>query len=184
MSIRLIANFGLFQLGWLIAVVGAAWGYPIAGVVYALVWALLHHWQIRVGRMQELLLVVAGAGLGFVVDSVLVLNGIIAFPKNAWIGYPSTVWMVCLWMMFAMTLRHSLGWLRNHFILAAILGAVFGPLAYWAGSRLGAIHLSEGYVTFAAIGMAWGLSMVCLLYLEMWTRSTPVVIGPSHESLR
>lgn len=171
MSIKSIANFGLFQLGWLIAVIGAARGYPLAGVVYALAWALLHHWSIRVGRRQELLLVAAGAGLGFAVDSLLVLNGMITFPEQAWIGYPSTVWMVCLWSMFAMTLRHSLRWLHNQFLLAAFLGALCGPLAYWAGSRIGAIHLSEGTVSIAAIAMAWAGSMVCLLYLELWTRS-------------
>lgn len=166
----LVANFVLFQLGWLVGVVGAAHGYPLAGVVYAAAWASLHHWYIRKHRLHELLLVLASAGLGFLVDSLLVLGGVIAFPAHASLGSPSTVWMVSLWVMFAMTLRHSLGWLRRRYLAAVLLGALFGPLAYWAGSRIGAIHLDDGAVP--AIAAAWAASMICLLGLERLTRFT------------
>lgn len=164
----LVANFVLFQLGWLVSVVGAARGYPLAGVAYAGAWVLLHHWHMRSGRLQELLFVLASAALGFIVDSLLVVSGFIAFPPYARIGFPSTIWMVCLWLMFAMTLRHSLGWLRRRYLLAAVLGGVFGPLAYWAGSRIGAIHLNGDAV--AAIAAAWTGSMIGLLCLERITR--------------
>lgn len=166
----LVANFVLFQLGWLVSVVGAARGYPVAGVVYAVAWVVLHHWHIRRHRVRELLLVLAAAGLGFTVDSLLALGGYIAFPAHASLGFPTTVWMVGLWAMFAMTLRHSLSWLRRRYTAAALLGAVFGPLAYWAGSRIGAIQLGDGAV--AAIAAAWTVGMICLLKLERLTRFT------------
>lgn len=169
-SPALVANFILFQLGWLVSVVGAARGYPAAGVVYAAAWGALHHWYIRRRRFHELLLVLAGASLGFVVDSLLVLGGVIAFPAHASLGSPSTVWMVSLWVMFAMTLRHSLGWLRSRYLTAVLLGAVFGPLAYWAGSGIGAIHIGDE--ALPAIAAAWALSMVGLLRLEKLTRAT------------
>lgn len=165
----LVANFVLFQLGWVVSVVGAARGYPAAGMVYAVVWSTMHHWYISNGRFHELLLVLAGAALGFVVDSLLVLGGVIAFPVHASLGSPSTVWMVSLWVMFAMTLRHSLGWLRGRYLSAVLLGAVFGPLAYWAGSRIGAIHLGDH--ALPAIALVWALSMVGLLVLERLTRA-------------
>lgn len=170
MSARLVGNFALFQLGWLVAVLGAARGYPLAGVLYAGAWALGHHWHVRDGRLSELMFVAASAAFGFVVDSVLVLAGVIAFPDYARLGFPSTIWMVCLWLMFAMTLRHSLGWLRGRYTLAAVLGGVFGPLAYWAGSRLGAIELAETGLAIASVAAAWALSMVGLLRLEAITR--------------
>lgn len=166
----LVLNFVVFQVGWLVAVAGAGLGYPLAGVAYALMWLALHHWQMRGGRMQELTLVLASAGFGFLVDSMLVLSGIIAFPAYARVGYPSTLWMVSLWVMFAMTLRHSLGWLRNKYLAAAALGAVFGPLAYWAGSRLGAIYLCDKGVSMVVIAAAWTGSMIGLLRLEVLTR--------------
>lgn len=166
----LVANFVLFQLGWLVSVVGAARGYPLAGVTYAAAFLVLHHWHIGSGRTRELVFVLACAGLGFVVDSALVMAGIIAFPAYAGAAFPTTLWMVGLWLMFAMTLRHSLGWLRRRYVLGAALGAVFGPLAYWVGSRIGAIHLGGEGVAVVAIALAWTASMVCLLHLERLTR--------------
>jgi hypothetical protein len=72
--------------------------------------------------------------------------------------------------MFVMTLRHSLGWLRGRYLLAAALGAVAGPLAYWAGSKLGAIELAGTTRAALAIGAAWTVSMVILLRIEVMTR--------------
>lgn len=177
----IVANFVLFQLGWLVSVIGAAHGVPLAGVAYAVAWVLLHHWYIRRGRLHELVFILASAGLGFVVDSLLVVAGYIAFPAYASIGFPSTVWMVCLWLMFAMTLRHSLGWLRRQYVLAAALGAVFGPLAYWAGSRAGAIHLNADSVPMIAV--AWAASMIGLLSLERLTR-LPLPGTPAQGGLQ
>lgn len=178
-SAGLVMNFVLFQLGWVISVVGAAHGYVLAGVGYAAAWALLHHWSLREGRLHELLFVLASAVFGFVVDSLLVMAGVIAFPEYARLGSPSTVWMACLWLMFAMTLRHSLGWLRRQYLLAASLGAVFGPLAYWAGSRIGAIRLDAEILPLGAIGVAWAMSMIGLLALERHMRPQ----APLQEAL-
>lgn len=169
---NLVANFVLFQVGWFAAVVGAAYGYPLAGVIYALAFAAWHHWRLENGRGRELLFVVSSGLLGYVMDSVLVLGGFIVFPAFAWLGYPTTVWMVCLWVMFSMTLRHSLGWLRGRYLLAAVLGAVSGPLAYWAGSKLGAIELVGQGRAVAAISAVWTVSMIALLRVERLTRST------------
>lgn len=166
----LVVNFVIFQVGWLVAVLGAAYGYPLAGLLYATAFTAGHHWSMSVGRGPELLFVLSSAILGYAVDSALVLGGFITFPDEAWIGYPSTVWMVCLWVMFAMTLRHSLGWLRGRYLLGALFGAVGGPLAYWAGSKLGAIELVGTLRAAAAIGVAWAASMLALLRLEVLTR--------------
>ena len=42
-------------------------------------------------------------------------------------------WMLALWIAFATTLNHSMRWLMHRPVVAAIGGAVFGPLAYLAG---------------------------------------------------
>lgn len=169
MRTDLVLNFVVFQVGWIVAVWGAARGYPLAGVVYALGFVIAHHWRMDDGRVSELLFVASSALLGYIVDSALVLTDVIVFPAHAQLGWPTTLWMVCLWVMFSMTLRYSLGWLRGRYLLAALLGALGGPLAYWAGSRLGAIEL-EGYGALLEIGAAWGLSMIVLLGLEAFTR--------------
>ncbi len=172
-SLSLLLNFVVFQVGWFVAVAGAAYGYPLAGVVYAAAFVIGHHWRLDAGRGSELAFIAASGATGYAVDSALVLAGVIVFPDQARLGYPSTVWMVCLWVMFAMTLRHSLGWLRGRYVLAAAFGAVGGPLAYWVGSKLGAIELIGPYRAAVAVGAAWAASMGLLLRLEVLTRPAP-----------
>lgn len=189
MRADLVLNFVVFQLGWFVAVVGAAYGFPLAGPAYALVFVVAHHWRLEgAGRASELWFVASSALLGYVMDSALVLAGLIVFPAGAWVGYPSTVWMVSLWVMFAMTLRHSLGWLRGRYVLSAAFGAVGGPLAYWAGSKLGAIELVGAYRAPVAVGVGWAVSMLVLLRLELATREPETraqpAMGADNDELR
>jgi len=80
-------------------------------------------------------LVQAGAA-GYTADSVLVLTGVLRFPPHAVLGWPSTVWMVALWVLQAAVLGGALSWMQRRFILAAIVGVIGGPLAYLAGERM------------------------------------------------
>jgi hypothetical protein len=75
--------------------------------------------------------------------------------------------MVALWMLFATTLSSSMAWLAGRHRLAAVLGAVCGPLSYAAGARLGAIELPpHALASFAGIALVWGLAMPALLVIR------------------
>lgn len=168
---RLVANFLLFQLGWLVSVLGAAHGWPLSGAGFAIAFLVLHHWHLGHGRAAELRFVLCSAAFGFLMDWLLAVIGIISFPAYAELGPLSPLWMASLWLMFAMTLRHSLRWLCRRPLLAGVLGAISGPFAYWMGSRFGAIHIHNGFAGLAAIGAVWAASMFCLLGLERITRA-------------
>ena len=43
-----------------------------------------------------------------------------------------------MWMNFALTLNHAMAWLKGRPVVGLILGAIGGPLAYFAGAKLGA----------------------------------------------
>ena len=61
-----------------------------------------------------------------------------------------------LWMFFAMTLNHSLAWLRKKIYISILFGALGGPLAYIAGEKLGAITLlSTSSIIILSIGWAF-----------------------------
>ena len=79
---------------------------------------------------------------------------------------PTTLWMVVLWTAFAATLRHSLHWTRRRYVLSVVAGAVFGPLAYVAGEKLGAIALATPPAGWLAVAGAWGIAMPLLLWLR------------------
>lgn len=167
MNLALI-NMVTFQLGWFACVVGAARGYPWLGpVMVALVVAL--HLRLIQDRVGEIRLLFFASVVGFLLDSAQVVAGVFSFTtKGAISGWPSWVsppWMVALWCAFATTLHTSLSWLAGRYQLASLLGAVGGPLSYYAGARLGAISLPEELATsLLVIGLVWAVAMPTLLW--------------------
>lgn len=162
---RTLVNLAAIQICWFASVLGAAKGMPWLGPLFACVWLPLHVRAAGPFAGIELKLVLAAGALGYVLDSILVLAGAMSFPEQARLGAPSTLWMVALWFGFSATLRHSLGWIRGRYVLAAALGAVAGPFAYWGGSRLGAVVLTDTVPSLAFIAVEWLIAMPLLLLL-------------------
>ena len=171
---RAAANFAGFQAVWLACAGGAGQGYPMLGPFAAVLWLALHLASLAgsgeggrgADRATEVKLLAAAAITGYVFDSVLALGGAIAFPDHAGPAAPTTPWMVALWAAFAATLRHSLDWARRRYVLGAVAGAIFGPLAYTAGDALGAITLAEPPLGWLAVAGEWALAMPLLLWLR------------------
>jgi hypothetical protein len=98
--------------------------------------------------------------IGFGLDSVLILIG--AYEPNRWLmPYPlTTIWLLMLWVNFSLALNESLQWLQEHLFVAGMLGALFGPLAYLAASRLEAIEIATPtYAGLLTICIAWSIAM-------------------------
>jgi hypothetical protein len=159
-----ITNFAAFYGVWGATVWGASNGLPWMGPVTLLAWIAPHLAACGPERGRELRLLLGAAATGYGVDSALVLGDWMAFPVDARLGAPSTLWMVGLWVGFAATLRYSFRLVLGRPALAAALGAVGGAFAYWAGARLGALTLGEGGLV--AIGLAWALALPWLAYLS------------------
>jgi len=147
-----------YQAIWCATVYGAANDRWYLGLALLLPFAL---WQIGRSRWPraDLALVLLAAVLGFAVDT--------AFAASGWLRYASPLpaetlapfWILAMWMAFALTLNHSLAFLKRHVGVAALIGAVGGPLAYWAaGTSFGAVSLSDpSWRVLAALGVAWAL---------------------------
>ena len=69
-----------------------------------------------------------------------------------------------MWMLFACTLRYAFGWLYGKPLLAALLGAVGGPAAFWAGQRLGAVsfHPTPG-LSLGVLAIVWAALLPTLM---------------------
>lgn len=151
----IIANAALFQATWFACVIGGAAGQPVWGFlgVVALLW--YSHW---VGFFSRDLGVVLVLGLiGFGVDSAWISLGILDFGSAPLA--PS--WIVALWLGFALTVNHSLGWLRQKPFLAALLAAAAAPVTYLAGERLGAVEIVQPAGLFLISGV-WGAMFLVL----------------------
>lgn len=169
---RNLANFLAFQATWWSCALGAAVGCPWLGPMVAILWLSVHFATLEAqpsatqARLVELRLLLAAALIGYLLDSLMVLTGVLSFPTEAGPALPITLWMVVLWTAFAATLRHSLNWARQRYLLGMLAGAVFGPLAYRAGDLIGAITLAPGPLGLFAIAIEWLIAAPLLLWLR------------------
>jgi hypothetical protein len=162
---RGLVNLVAFQACWLASVLGAARGLPWLGPLFAALWLPLHIRATGSFMVIETKLILAAGALGYVLDSAIVLSGGMSFPAQTQLGAPTTLWMITLWLGFAATLRHVLGWIRGRYLVAALLGAIAGPFAYWSGAKLGAVVLTDMVPSLAMVSVEWLIAMPLLLLL-------------------
>jgi hypothetical protein len=166
---RVLAGLVAFYVCWFACVGGAARGVPWLGPMAVALYAGVYLLTIPSGaaRTRQALLLGAAGAVGYAADSALVLSGVLTFPPHAVLGWPSTVWMVALWVLQAAVLGGAMSWMRGRAGLAVVGGALGGPLAYLAGERLGAAALGPTRAAaLAAIAVEWALAMPLLVLLE------------------
>jgi len=158
------ANFMAFQAGWFTCVLGAANGHPWLGVVATLIVVALHLQAVAAPAREAVLISVAML-LGLALDSAIVAAGWLTYPNGQFASGLAPYWILCMWALFATTLNVTMRWMRDRYVLAAVFGAIGGPLSYLAGERLGAVEFAGGAVPVVALAIAWLLAMPALVYL-------------------
>lgn len=155
-----VVNAVLFQLGWLACVLG---GDAVAvGMLAAILFC--HFGLVYRGEHEWRLIAIVGL-LGVLCDSLLALAGVLVFDKPSLGLIP--VWLACLWLIFATTLRHSLAWLERRLWLAALLGALAGPSSYIAGARLADVGFaSQPLLSPLLLSLIWALLLPGLYWLS------------------
>ena len=160
-----LLNFILFQTGWLLCVSQAGKGlFWVGPVTAALILPL--HLRLCPNRAREVRFLSAACLLGMTADSFESASGLFSFKGGAWLGCIAPLWMAALWLLFASLFNSSLSWLKSY-PLAAIFGAVGGPLTYYSGAKLGAIEIQgDPAASLGKIALAWALIMPALLWLR------------------
>ncbi|HEY5647790.1 MAG TPA: DUF2878 domain-containing protein [Pseudomonadales bacterium] len=166
----LVGNAALFQVTWFGCVVGGAAGQPgwaVPGLA-----ALLALNLTRSSLSAEGYLAVALGSVGFGLDSLWNSLGLLDYGEHGL----APLWVVGLWLGLALTVNHSLGWLRGRPLLAAVLAAVAAPLTYLAGERLGAVRVpaQEGLML---VGAAWALLFWFLFSRQSLPGVAPVAMS-------
>jgi len=159
---RTLLNFAAFQVGWFACVLGAANGQPWVGLpVVGLAIAL--HLLLAKRPGQEARLIGVAILTGLVADSLLASSGWLRYASPAPAEGLAPYWILAMWALFATTLNVSMGWLKGRTGLAVLLGAVFGPLSYMAGRRLGALEFIDFQAGTLALALAWAIAMPLLM---------------------
>jgi hypothetical protein len=163
--VNLLGNIVGYQLVWFVIVYGAGAGRLWPGLLAAALFAL---WQLTVSqeRAADLRLIGIALALGMLIDGALARSGLLSYASAAPALPPAgaPVWILALWISFALTLNHSLRWLRGRLALGALAGALGGPLAYLGAARLsGAVSFATpAWQPLAGLALGWALALALL----------------------
>ncbi len=161
-----LINFGLFQLGWFIAIWGASHQTLLASMIAISFILTIHIIQAR-DKKEAVTLLLMIMLLGPLFDQCLLSLGLIEY-KSQFSEYIVPIWIVALWGLFASTLNISLSWLRHCKLLAVLFGLIGGPLSYIAAEKLHAIQLMNSYALIT-LALGWALlTPLSLLMAEKW----------------
>ena len=151
LSNKKFINAIVFQLGWFGCILGGdSLALPLLFVL------LIFHYAFMVSQSAEWLLIAVVTLLGFIVDSFLTFFNVFQFSSVS-LG-PIPIWLICLWCVFSTSLCHSLSWLRDKLILASLLGSIFGPISYLAGSKMADVVIVEPTIhSLLLIGLCWAI---------------------------
>ncbi|MEX1214290.1 DUF2878 domain-containing protein [Saccharospirillum sp.] len=143
---KVFFNYAGFQIGWfLLVLTQSAWA-----IFWALGFAVVH--ALLEGNRREWQATLPIMVFGLLTDLLWHLSQAVQFHGT---GQPVPLWLVGLWLMFPLTLNHSLAWLKGRLSLQVILGVFGGGGSYVAGAQFGAATLTP--FGLIAVPLAWGL---------------------------
>lgn len=184
-----VRNLVVFYVGWWVAIylVALGQGFLAFGVLLFLV--TLHvRFDAHKGEAVFIFLL---SSFGYLLDGLLQYVGLLTFNSSFYERLPP-LWHYGLWMLFACTWFHSMGWASRSMVSGALMGALCGPLTYYvAGHRTGLMHYSLPILKPLVIhGFIWAFIMILGISYDRWgakrrapralpkeTPNTP----PSHE---
>lgn len=169
-------NFLFFQICWCACVWGGAQGHWWLGLVAVALFGA-YEFARSEAWAADLKLVLLVLVAGIVLDSFYVQAGLLRYATPVPVDTIAPVWIWAMWVSFALTLNHSMAWLKGKTWLAVAFGAIGGPLAYYiAGRAWDAVFFdtSRLALVFGVIAVAWAIATPLLLKLADRFNSTAV----------
>ena len=167
MNRSLAINFLLFQLGWFACVLGGAYDQVIIGCLVAMSVIAFHLYQAARPTREFSLLAIALI-IGLIYESLMVSLALARYEHGQALSSIAPLWIILMWPLFATTLNLSMRWLKNLApLLIALIGAIFAPLAYLAGERLGAVVYDDIILSMTVISIAWALLLPIMVTISL-----------------
>ncbi len=163
---NILLNLILFQIGWVATVAGAGqglwWTGPISLFVMAAVTFKLSPWP-----RTDLALMCVACLIGLIVDTAYIYFELVRFAEPVPFMELAPIWILGMWMSFALTLNHSMRLFKNHLLAATIFGLLGGPLAYYVAVQnfAAAEIVATPWLAYTVIGIVWAIMTPLLLVL-------------------
>lgn len=139
--------------GWFACVLLGKYGYGVLSPVVPLLSAALFQAVFRYPRdewQKAFILVLTG----MFADNLAAAAGLLQLPASDDAALP--LWLLSLWLLFAPALFLFKRLFGQRWWLAALAGAIGGPLAYTSGEHFGVLSLS-GWLAIAAYALFWAV---------------------------
>lgn len=176
-----LVNFAAFQIGWFACVLGGANDLALAGTLTVAAIVALHLY-LSSDPATELRLLTLIAVIGTAWDSLVVSSGVMSYPSGSFLAGFAPHWIIAMWVLFGTTLNVSMGWLKGRPIIAAIMGAVGGPLAYLTGYKLGGVAIPDLTLGLVVQGAGWAILMPLLTLLADAFNGVSMVKNPAYAN--
>ena len=158
-----LANILAYQFAWFACLFSAAKGEPWIGSFIALLVVAWHVSNANTPKTELGLIIVSGV-IGLLWETAIVQAGWVAYPSGNIIPGFAPHWIVALWLVFATTFNVSLRWFKSHLTIVAVFGFLGGPIAFYAGSALGALTLTPT-IGLTAIAIGWAVLMPIMMII-------------------
>jgi hypothetical protein len=161
---RVVLNVVAFQAAWFACVALAARGESVLAIG-AVAIAVLLHLALSGKMVVDAALALIAIAIGLVWDTLAIQVGWISYASPEPVPGLAPAWILALWALFATTLREPLRWMHGRPLVAAIFGAIGGPLSYAAAARMGACTFPDSSVSMIALGAGWAVMTPLLVQL-------------------
>lgn len=163
----ILVNILIYQVVWFLCIVLGN-----IGGLFSLILLAVHLYYSPVEK-DDLVLMLLFLCFGMVIDGTLYHLGYIQLKEYS---FPIPFWLMIVWIALATLPNHSLKWLKKRYLICTILGGLAGPLAYWAGVKMGAasftLPLLQSLLLYAFMwALLWPVVMYLVKFLEQSGRS-------------
>lgn len=152
-----LVNAGLFQLGWFSCIMLPTY----AAVAVSCTILAVHLISVPYPKSELLFILIAAFG-GYAMDFSYSLTGMIDLNP----GEFSQLYLVCVWLLFSMTLNWSMNYALKTPWRAALLG-LLAPLSYYAAQQFGRVKYSQPlYQSMGFHALLWAHYMLIVHKLK------------------
>ncbi len=167
-----LITFIAYEMVWFAAVIGAGHGRVWPAIAAACAFAA---WRLTISRHRTIdaRLLAVSLLLGCALEAVWVDSGLIR-DAAAWPLAMAPAWLLALWASFGLTIVPLFRYLHARPWLAALLGAIGGPLSFAAAAHgwHAVAFPRQPWPTLIALGVGWAVALPTLTLLaRRWLRA-------------